>query len=65
MLNQNRTKNLVSNYLKGIDNQLRNGPVAKMHGNSRNAVVAPMGTKKTNKSGLGGTMDGRDKARYY
>ena len=58
----------MSNYLKGIDNQLRQGTMnVKMHGgNSRNTVVAPMGTKKSTKSGLGGTMDGRDKmGRYY
>jgi hypothetical protein len=65
MIYQNRTKNLVSNYLKGIDTQVRGSGTGQVpqklagNGSSRNQnLMAPVGTKKTTRNTMGGTLDG-------
>ena len=71
MIYQNRSKNLVSNYLKGIDSQVRGQLPQKVTGSSRNqALVAPQGTKKMTRNtmgGLEGSVEGNKSlvGRYY
>ena len=76
MIYQSRSKNLVTNYLKNVDNQLLNKGAKKMGvGSSRNqAIAAPQGTKllaKTNNYMDSQQMKGNDTnksligGRYY
>ncbi len=68
MIYQNRTKNLVSNYLKGVDNtQVRGSGTGQVpqkltgNGSSRNQnLMAPLGTKKMTRNTMGGTLDGME-----
>jgi hypothetical protein len=64
MIYQNRQKNLVSSYLKNIDNQQQIRGISgqqKVISSSRNQpLVAPSGTKKSqmSRNTMGGTIDG-------
>ena len=72
MIQNTRAKNLVSNYLKGIDQQVRGAVNQKSNASRNQALVAPAATKKMTKNTMGSVIEGSGEVtnkslvgRYY